>query len=114
MVFGFTGNNRIFPEYQVQLRPEVTGEIVELPVKEGDIVILESTSPVGTTDMMESVLKEEGVDTTKLYIAHCPERVLPGQIMRELVENDRIVGGINERSTEETAAFYKTFVRSVL
>ncbi|CAA6827023.1 MAG: UDP-glucose dehydrogenase (EC [uncultured Sulfurovum sp.] len=79
-------------------------------VKGGDIVILESTSPVGTTDMMESVLKENGVDTTKLYIAHCPERVLPGQIMRELVENDRIVGGTTSEATAVTVEFYKTFV----
>ena len=79
-------------------------------VKEGDIVILESTSPVGTTDMMESVLKDEGVDTSKLYIAHCPERVLPGRIMIELVENDRIVGGTTEEATEATVAFYNTFV----
>ena len=79
-------------------------------VKEGNIVILESTSPVGTTDMMESVLKENGVDTSKLFIAHCPERVLPGQIMRELVENDRIVGGTTPEATEATVAFYNTFV----
>ncbi len=79
-------------------------------VKEGDIVILESTSPVGTTDMMESVLKEAGVDTSKLYIAHCPERVLPGRIMIELVENDRIVGGTTPEATEATVAFYNTFV----
>jgi len=79
-------------------------------VKEGDIVILESTSPVGTTDMMESVLKEEGVDTTKLFIAHCPERVLPGHIMHELVENDRIVGGTTLEATKATVEFYKTFV----
>ena len=79
-------------------------------VKEGDIVILESTSPVGTTDMMESVLKEEGVDTTKLYIAHCPERVLPGQIMRELVKNDRIVGGTTTEAAEKAVEFYNTFV----
>jgi len=79
-------------------------------VKEGDIVILESTSPVGTTDMMESVLKEEGVDTAKLFIAHCPERVLPGRIMIELVENDRIVGGTTPEATEATVAFYNTFV----
>lgn len=64
-------------------------------VKEGNIVILESTSPVGTTHRVEEVLAQEGVDVSKLYVAHCPERVLPGQIMRELVENDRIVGGNN-------------------
>lgn len=79
-------------------------------VKEGDIVILESTSPVGTTDKIEEVLKAEGADTSKLYIAHCPERVLPGQIMRELVENDRIVGGITPEATEKAVEFYNTFV----
>ena len=79
-------------------------------VKAGDIVILESTSPVGTTEMMEDVLKVEGVDTSTLFIAHCPERVLPGQIMRELVENDRIVGGTTTKATEATVAFYNTFV----
>jgi len=79
-------------------------------VKKGNIVILESTSPVGTTHKVEEVLSEEGVDTSNLYIAHCPERVLPGQIMRELVENDRIVGGITLEATEQTVAFYKTFV----
>ena len=79
-------------------------------VKEGNIVILESTSPVGTTHKVEAVLKEQGVDTSKLYIAHCPERVLPGQIMRELVENDRIVGGTTPQATQKTVEFYKTFV----
>ena len=79
-------------------------------LKEENIVILESTSPVGTTDKVEEVLKEENVDTSKLYIAHCPERVLPGQIMRELVENDRIVGGTTVEATKKTVEFYKTFV----
>ena len=79
-------------------------------VKEDDIVILESTSPVGTTDKVEEVLKENKVDTSKLFIAHCPERVLPGQIMRELVENDRIVGGTTPKATQKTVEFYKTFV----
>jgi len=79
-------------------------------VKENDIVILESTSPVGTTDKVEEVLKENGVDTSKLFIAHCPERVLPGQIMRELVENDRIVGGTTPEATQKTVEFYSTFV----
>ncbi len=80
-------------------------------LKNGNIVILESTSPVGTTNKIENILKEEGVDTTKIYIAHCPERVLPGQIMRELVENDRIVGGLTPKATEKTVEFYKTFVK---
>lgn len=79
-------------------------------VKENDIVILESTSPVGTTDKVGEVLKEAGVDTSKLFIAHCPERVLPGHIMRELVANDRIVGGLTPEATEKTVAFYQTFV----
>ncbi len=85
-------------------------EAISPYVKEGNIVILESTSPVGTTDKVAEVLEKEGVDISKVHIAHCPERVLPGQIMRELVENDRIVGGINEEATKETVAFYKTFV----
>jgi UDP-N-acetyl-D-mannosaminuronic acid dehydrogenase len=72
-------------------------------LKENDIVILESTSPVGTTDKVEEVLKEAGVDTSKLFIAHCPERVLPGQIMRELVENDRIVGGTTPEATQKNS-----------
>ena len=79
-------------------------------VKENDIIILESTSPVGTTDKVEEVLKAQDVDTSKLFIAHCPERVLPGQIMRELVENDRIVGGTTPEATTKTVEFYKTFV----
>jgi len=79
-------------------------------VKDGDIIILESTSPIGTTHKVEDVLKENGVDVSKLYISHCPERVLPGQIMRELVENDRIVGGITKEATQKTMEFYKTFV----
>lgn len=79
-------------------------------VKEGNIVILESTSPVGTTHLVEQTLKDENVDTSKLFIAHCPERVLPGHIMRELVENDRIVGGLTPEATKKTVEFYRTFV----
>ena len=79
-------------------------------VKKGDVIILESTSPVGTTDKVEEVLKEQGVDTSLLYIAHCPERVLPGKIMRELVENDRVVGGTTHKATKISAEFYRTFV----
>ena len=79
-------------------------------IKEENIVILESTSPVGTTNKVEELLRENGVDTSKVHIAHCPERVLPGQIMRELVENDRIIGGTTPEATEKIVEFYKTFV----
>jgi UDP-N-acetyl-D-mannosaminuronic acid dehydrogenase len=79
-------------------------------VRPGNIVILESTSPVGTTDKVAEVLADCGIDTTLVHIAHCPERVLPGHIMRELVENDRIVGGTTAEATKATANFYRTFV----
>lgn len=79
-------------------------------VKAGDLVILESTSPVGTTEKVAEVLRESGVDTDAVHIAHCPERVLPGHIMRELVENDRIVGGLTAVASEKVAEFYRTFV----
>jgi UDP-N-acetyl-D-mannosaminuronic acid dehydrogenase len=79
-------------------------------IKPSNLILLESTSPVGTTDMMASVLKEEGVDINNIFIAHSPERVLPGHIMRELIENDRVVGGINNESTKKAADFYRTFV----
>lgn len=80
-------------------------------VKAGDLVILESTSPVGTTEQVQAVLSNAGVDITAMYLAYCPERVLPGKIMAELIENDRIVGGITSEAASAVAAFYRTFVR---
>jgi len=80
-------------------------------VKPGDLVILESTSPVGTTQQMADVLKTEGVDISKIHVAYCPERVLPGKIMTELVENDRVVGGLTPEATAAVTGFYRTFVR---
>ena len=80
-------------------------------VKVGDMVILESTSPVGTTQKMSEVLSNAGVDISTIYIAYCPERVLPGKIMSELVENDRVVGGLTQEGTKEVAGFYRSFVR---
>jgi UDP-N-acetyl-D-mannosaminuronic acid dehydrogenase len=79
-------------------------------VKAGDIVILESTSPVGTTHEMARVLSEAGVDVGSISIAYCPERVLPGKVMIELVENDRIVGGYTPEATRAVSDFYRTFV----
>ena len=85
-----------------------------LCLKPGNAVILESTSPVGTTAAMAHVLSGLGVDVSKLHIAYCPERVLPGKIMTELVENDRVVGGLLPSASEAVAEFYKTFVRGAV
>jgi len=79
-------------------------------VKPGNLVILESTSPVGTTEKISEVLSVAGVDITKISIAYCPERVLPGKIMAELVENDRVVGGLTPEAAKLVADFYRTFV----
>ena len=79
-------------------------------VKKNNLIILESTSPVGTTQIVKNTLKENGVDVSNIFIAHCPERVLPGNIIKELTENDRIVGGIDKASTKKAVDFYKCFV----
>jgi len=80
-------------------------------LKAGDLVILESTSPVGTTAQIARVLRDAGVGVDDLHIAYCPERVLPGKIMTEMIENDRVVGGLTDESTRAVADFYRTFVR---
>lgn len=81
-------------------------------VRPGNLVILESTSPVGTTDeIVAAILTESGLELGTVYIAYCPERVLPGRILTELIENDRVVGGIDEASTEAAVEFYGSFVR---
>lgn len=85
-------------------------------LKKGNLIILESTSPVGTTDKLASWLAKERPDLSfvgddpDIFIAYCPERVLPGQILQELVENDRIVGGLTTESTKEAVALYSLFV----
>ncbi|MFC3874698.1 UDP-N-acetyl-D-mannosamine dehydrogenase [Neisseria musculi] len=89
-------------------------------LKKGDLVILESTSPVGATEQMSGWLAAERPDLSfpqqkgedsDIRIAHCPERVLPGQVMRELIENDRIIGGMTSKCSEQAAALYKIFVK---
>lgn len=79
-------------------------------LKTGDVVILESTSPVGTTLAIETLIRDIIGDKMEIHFAYCPERVLPGQIMRELVENDRIVGGTTVEATKIAADFYRSFV----
>lgn len=80
-------------------------------VRPGNLVILESTSPVGTTERVAEELRNAGVDLDKIHVAYCPERVLPGKILTELVGNDRIVGGLNEAAARAASAFYRRFVR---
>ncbi len=86
----------------------------------GNLVILESTCPVGTTEKIQGMLaglrpdlvtKEPGhAPGLNIYLAHCPERVLPGQILKELIDNDRIIGGVDRVSAEKAASFYRNFV----
>lgn len=90
-------------------------------LKKGDLVILESTSPVGATEQMAEWLAEARSDLTfpqhtgidaDVNVAHCPERVLPGHVVRELVENDRVIGGLSERCSERSVELYKIFVEA--
>lgn len=84
-------------------------------LKEGALVIIESTSPVGTTEKMEKVIFSERPELEgKLFMAYCPERVLPGNVIYELEHNDRAIGGINEASTERAVLFYNHFVKGEL
>lgn len=84
-------------------------------LKEGDLYVIESTSPVGTTDKMKELIFSERPELTdKIYIAYCPERVLPGNVIYELVNNDRVIGGMNEKSTDKAIAFYSQFVKGTL
>ncbi len=101
------------PQPNIDYVLAATGSIAGL-VKPGDLVILESTSPVGTTHKMAEVLSQAGVDISQVHVAYCPERVLPGKIMTELVENDRVVGGLTAEATKAVSAFYKTFVRGAV
>lgn len=81
-------------------------------LKEGDLFIIESTSPVGTTEQMAELIFAERPELEgNIYIAYCPERVLPGNIIYELVHNDRVIGGLDEASTEKAVAFYSKFVK---
>jgi len=84
-------------------------------LKEGDTYIIESTSPIGTTEKMaELIFYLRPELKNKIFIAYCPERVLPGNVLYELVHNDRSIGGINEASTDKAIEFYQTFVKGQL
>ncbi len=96
------------------------GKAIAAVLKPGDVVILESTSPVGTTEELRDMIAAMRPDlkcpgqtreTPDISIAYCPERVLPGHILKELIENDRSIGGITPRCARKALAFYKQFVR---
>lgn len=84
-------------------------------LKEGDLYIIESTSPVGTTERMRDFIYSKRPELQgKLHIAYCPERVLPGNVMYELVNNDRVIGGVDEVATQKAVEFYQQFVKGEL
>ena len=84
-------------------------------LKEGNLLIIESTSPVTTTEKMaELIFKERPELQGKVFIAYCPERVLPGNVIYELENNDRVIGGINKESSDKAAEFYVKFVKGAL
>ncbi|MGB1033036.1 MAG: UDP-N-acetyl-D-mannosamine dehydrogenase, partial [Flavobacteriales bacterium] len=84
-------------------------------LKEGDLVILESTSPVGTTEKMADLIWDNRPELRNaIYIAYCPERVLPGKVLFELENNDRVIGGLDKVSTQHAVAFYRQFVKGTL
>ena len=84
-------------------------------LKVGDLFVIESTSPIGTTEMMTKLIFDERPELEgNIYIAYCPERVLPGNVIYELIHNDRVIGGLNPESTEKAINFYSQFVRGVL
>lgn len=84
-------------------------------LKEGDLYVIESTSPIGTTDLMTRLIFSERPELEgKIFIAYCPERVLPGNVIFELVNNDRVIGGIDAESTGKAVEFYSQFVKGEL
>lgn len=84
-------------------------------LKKGDLYIIESTSPIGTTERIQSLIYSERPELKgDLHIAYCPERVLPGNVMHELVHNDRVIGGVDQESTEKAVSFYKRYVKGDL
>ncbi|ANQ25231.1 UDP-N-acetyl-D-mannosaminuronic acid dehydrogenase [Vibrio natriegens] len=99
---------------------EAASKAIAPVLKKGDLVILESTSPVGATEQMAAWLAEARSDLTfpqthgeqaDVNVAHCPERVLPGHVVRELVENDRVIGGMSARCSDRSVELYRTFVQ---
>ncbi|MFA7448006.1 MAG: UDP-N-acetyl-D-mannosamine dehydrogenase [Weeksellaceae bacterium] len=101
-------------EPDISFVQSATEKILPL-LKVDDLYIIESTSPVGTTEKMQELIFSKRPELKgKLHMAYCPERVLPGNVMHELVHNDRVIGGVDEISTEKAVAFYSQFVQGEL
>ena len=84
-------------------------------LRPGNLVLLESTSPVGTTEQVMQVIEQEsGLPSEQLHIAYCPERVLPGRILQELISNDRVIGGFTAAAAQAGQAFYASFCQGEL
>lgn len=106
----FKGNH----EPDVSYVEAATRAVIPL-LKEGDLYVIESTSPVGTTEMMAEIIFSERPELKgKIFVAYCPERVLPGNVIYELVHNDRVIGGLDEASTKKAQEFYSRFVKGTL
>ena len=112
----FKGNHEPDLSY-IRLAAKAIAPVLE----KGNLVILESTSPVGATEKMMTWMREERLDLSfpefgnnnfiaDIAVAHCPERVLPGQVVRELIENDRIIGGVTDYCAKQAKDLYKVFV----
>ena len=101
-------------EPDISFVESATEKIIPL-LKKGDLYIIESTSPVGTTEKMMHLIYEKRPDLKgEVFIAYCPERVLPGNVMYELVHNDRVIGGIDDKSTKKAVEFYRKYVTGEL
>jgi len=106
----FKGKN----EPDISFVEAATQAIIPL-LKKDDLYIIESTSPIGTTEkMMQLIYTSRPELKGELNIAYCPERVLPGNVMYELVNNDRVIGGVDEKSTNKALDFYKQFIKGDL
>ena len=106
----FKGKN----EPDISFVEAATKAVIPL-LKDGDLYIIESTSPMGTTEQMMNLIYSSRPElTNKIHIAYCPERVLPGNVMHELVHNDRVIGGVDKVSTQKAIAFYDKYVKGEL
>ena len=106
----FKGNH----EPDISYVESATRAILPL-IKKGDLYIIESTSPIGTTEKMQDLIFQSRPELKgEIYIAYCPERVLPGNVMYELVHNDRVIGGVDKASTQKAISFYSKYVKGEL